>query len=178
VTTAGGAEQRNSEWADARLRFDAGPGVRGEEELGELLGFFRARRGAAVGFRFEDPFDHSSSGMTGMPGAADQLLGLGNGVRSEFALVKDYGGQGRRITRPVAGSVRVSVGGAERVSGWTLEPKGVVAFEEAPANGLEVRAGFRFDVPVRFAEDRLSFSRATFLAGEVASVPLIELREQ
>ena len=30
VTTAGGAEQRNSEWADARLTFDAAPGVRGE----------------------------------------------------------------------------------------------------------------------------------------------------
>jgi len=29
VTTASGVEQRNSDWADARLRFDAGPGVRG-----------------------------------------------------------------------------------------------------------------------------------------------------
>jgi uncharacterized protein (TIGR02217 family) len=43
--------------------------------------------------------------------------------------------------------------------------------------GSEVRAGFRFDVPVRFAEDRLAVSRATFEAGEIASVPLIELRE-
>jgi hypothetical protein len=32
-------------------------------------------------------------------------------------------------------------------------------------------------VPVRFAEDRLSLSRATFEAGEIASVPLIEIRE-
>jgi uncharacterized protein (TIGR02217 family) len=40
-----------------------------------------------------------------------------------------------------------------------------------------VRAGFRFDGPVRFAEDRRSLSRATFEAGEVASVPLIEIRE-
>jgi uncharacterized protein (TIGR02217 family) len=175
---AGGAEQRNSEWADARLRFDAGPGVRGEAELGELLSFFRARRGAAVGFRLEDPFDHSSNGMTGAPGAGDQLLGVGDGVRSEFPLVKDYGGQVRRITRPVAGTVLVSVAGVERVSGWTLEPKGVVAFEEAPAAGAQVRAGFRFDVPVRFAEDRLHLSRATFLAGEIVSVPLIELRER
>jgi hypothetical protein len=30
---------------------------------------------------------------------------------------------------------------------------------------------------VRFAEDRLEISRATFLAGEAASVPLVELRE-
>ena len=177
VTTAGGAEQRNSDWADARLRFDAGPGVRGEEDLHALLAFFRARRGAAVGFRFEDPFDNSSNGMTGAPGPADQLLGTGDGVRTEFALLKHYESQERRITRPVAGSVRVSVDGAERVSGWTLGPGGRVRFEAAPAPGAAVRAGYRFDVPVRFAEDRLAVSRATFEAGEIASVPLIELRE-
>jgi uncharacterized protein (TIGR02217 family) len=47
----------------------------------------------------------------------------------------------------------------------------------APEAGAEVRAGYRFDVPVRFADDRLSLSRATFEAGEIASVPLIEIRE-
>ncbi|HEX8668169.1 MAG TPA: DUF2460 domain-containing protein [Allosphingosinicella sp.] len=177
VTTASGSEQRNSDWADGRLRFDAGPGVRGEAELGELIAFFRARRGAAIGFRFEDPFDHSSNGTTGPPGAADQLLGVGDGVRTEFPLVKRYGSQERRITRPVAGTVRVSVAGVERASGWTLAPLGLVRFDAAPAAGAQVRAGFRFDVPVRFAEDRLSVSRATFAAGEAPSVPLIQIRE-
>jgi uncharacterized protein (TIGR02217 family) len=142
-----------------------------------LIAFFRARRGAAVAFRFEDPFDHSSNGMTGEPGAADQLLGIGDGVRTEFALVKHYGTQERRITRPLPASVRVAVGGEERASGWTLGAKGLVSFAAAPAAGAEVRAGFRFDVPVRFAEDKLSISRATFEAGEVPSVPLVEVRE-
>ncbi|QPQ56073.1 DUF2460 domain-containing protein [Allosphingosinicella flava] len=177
VTTAGGAEHRTSDWADARLRFDAGPGVRGEAELGELIAFFRARRGQAVAFRFEDPFDHSSNAMTVAPGAGDQLLGIGDGVRTMFPLVKSYDGQERRITRPVSGTVKVSVGGVERVGGWTLAPLGIVQFGEAPATGVTIRAGFRFDVPVRFAEDRLSVSRATFAAGEAASVALIEVRE-
>jgi uncharacterized protein (TIGR02217 family) len=168
VTTANGFEQRNSDWADARLRFDAGPGVRGEGELKELVEFFRARRGAAIGFRFEDPFDHS---------AEDQLLGVGDGVRTQFALAKRYREQERRITRPVAGSVRLFVAGVERVSGWTLGAKGVVQLEAAPVQGAEVRASFDFDVPVRFAEDRLSLSRATFATGEIASVPLVEIRE-
>jgi len=52
-----------------------------------------------------------------------------------------------------------------------------VVFDVAPADGADVTAGFRFDVPVRFEEDRLSVSRATFLAGEAASVALIEIRE-
>ena len=177
VTTAGGAEQRNAEWADARLSFDAGPGVRSEADLHALLAFFRARRGAAVGFRLQDPFDHSSNGMTGVPGALDQLLGEGDGARTEFPLVKDYGGQERRITRPVPGSVLVSVDGEPLESGWTLAAMGVVEFAAAPVAGVAVRAGYRFDVPVRFAEDRLSLNRATFLAGEAPSVPLIEIRE-
>jgi uncharacterized protein (TIGR02217 family) len=177
VTTASGVEQRNSEWADARLRFDAGPGVRGEADLHALIAFFRARRGAATGFRFEDPFDHSSNGMAGAPGPADQLIGVGDGAGTRFALVKTYGAQRRRITRPVSGTVRVSVGGVELSGGWTLETGGTVAFEAAPAAGAEIRAGYRFDVPVRFAEDRLNVGRATFAAGEVPSVPLIEIRE-
>jgi uncharacterized protein (TIGR02217 family) len=177
VETAGGAEQRNADWADARMRFDAGPGVRGEAELQDLISFFRARRGAAQAFRFRDPLDHSSNGMTGEPGADDQLLGVGDGACTDFPLTKFYGEQVRRITRPVAGSVRVSVGGVERIGGWMLTAGGVVSFAEPPADGEDVRASYLFDVPVRFEEDRLRVSRATFLAGEAASVPLVEVRE-
>lgn len=177
VTTAGGAEQRNSEWADARLTFDAGPGVRGEEDVHDLIAFFRARRGAAVGFRLEDPFDNSSNGMTGEPGAEDVAIGAGDAIRTDFALVKHYGDQVRRITRPVAGTVRVAVDGDELASGWTLGDKGMIQFDEAPEEGAAVTAGYRFDVPVRFADDRLSLNRATFAAGEMASVPMIEIRE-
>ncbi|HYG30158.1 MAG TPA: DUF2460 domain-containing protein [Allosphingosinicella sp.] len=178
AATAAGVEQRNSAWADARLRFDAGPGVRSEEDLQALLAFFRARRGAAVAFRFQDPFDDSSNGMTGPPGHADQPLGAGDGAATDFQLVKHYGRQERPITRPRAGTVRVSVDGVERVTGWTLGDRGRILFDDPPEAGAAVAAGFLFDVPVRFEEDRLSFSLTTFRAGEAPSVPLIEVREQ
>jgi len=61
--TASGHERRNSLWSDARIHFDVGPGIRSEAELSELIAFFRARRGAAQGFRISDPFDFSSNGM-------------------------------------------------------------------------------------------------------------------
>lgn len=175
VTTASGHEQRNADWADARLRFDAGPGVRAQADVEELVAFFRARHGAARGFRFRDPFDHSSNGMTGDPGIADQELGIGDGLASDFVLVKRYGEQVRRITRPVGGSVVVAVDGVA-ASAWTLVD-GMVSFDVPPEDGAVVTAGFLFDVPVRFAEDRLEVNRATFLAGEAASVPLMEIRE-
>jgi uncharacterized protein (TIGR02217 family) len=179
--TASGFERRNSLWADARLRFDVGPGVRSEAELGELIAFFRARRGQARGFRLRDPSDYSSNAMTGVPTIVDQLLGAGDGAKARFELIKSYGEgsdvQQRRITRPRADSLSVSVGGVQ-TSSWTLDPLGVIVFSAAPAAGAAVRAGFLFDVPVRFAEDRLDISGAAFAAGEAPSVPLIELREE
>src|SRR5690606_4769123 len=90
--TLSGHEKRNSDWADARLQFDAGPGVRSEAELRTLIAFFRARRGAAKAFRFTDPYDHSSHDMVGSPTALDQLIGTGDGEKTRFQLVKTYGG--------------------------------------------------------------------------------------
>lgn len=178
VTSASGYETRNANWAQARLQFDAGPGVRSEAEMETLLAFFRARRGPAVGFRFRDPYDNSSNGMTGAPTAIDQTIGTGNGLTDQFRLAKQYGsGEERRVTRPVPGSVRVAVDGVELTTGWTLQDKGTIEFASSPSPGAAVTAGFLFDVPVRFAEDRIEVSRATFLAGEAPSVPLIEVRE-
>ena len=180
AVTASGFERRNSLWSNARLRFDVGPGIRSEAELGTLIAFFRARRGAARGFRLRDPSDFSSNGMTGTPTATDQLLGTGDGVTASFPLLKRYGEgeaeQLRRITRPRADSVVVSVDGLP-ATGWTLESGGVITFTAPPAAGKAVRAGFLFDVPVRFAEDRLEVSGAAFAAGEAPSVPIVEIRE-
>ena len=180
MITASGHERRNSAWSDARLRFDVGPGIRSDEELGTLLAFFRARRGAARGFRLRDPNDFSSNGMTQIPSAYDELIGIGDGVNSVFPLVKHYGegpdAQKRRITRPERNSIRISIDGIE-TEDFTIEDRGIVRLHDAPAAGADVRAGFVFDVPVRFAEDQLEISSAVFAAGEAPSVPLIELRE-
>jgi uncharacterized protein (TIGR02217 family) len=178
--TASGYERRASQWTDARLRFDVGPGIRSDAELGTLIAFFRARRGAARGFRLADPFDFSSNAMTGTPTMLDQLVGVGDGLTATFQLAKRYGDpadpQVRPISRPRRDSVVVSVNGAER-SDFTLAKGGKIVFDAAPPEGAEVRAGFLFDVPVRFAEDRLDIAGSAFAAGEAPSVPLIEVRE-
>ncbi len=167
LTSAGGREARNAGWAEARTSYDVGPGLRSEADIGVLLAFFRARMGAARGFRLRDPFDFAAAG---------EVVGVGDGVARRFALVKSYGAAERRITRPVAGSVVVAVDGIA-TSAFSVEAGGWVVLDVAPAVGAVVTAGFTFDVPVRFAEDRLSVARATFLAGVAASVPLIEVRE-
>lgn len=172
-----GYEYRNVDWQQARLRFDVGPGLRSIEDVQELLVFFRSMRGNAIAFRFKDETDHSSFGMTGTPTDADVLLGVGDGARLRFPLIKPYGaGEVRRITRPIEGSVAVSLDGVA-ADGWELAEAGVIEFADPPAVGVGVRAGFLFDVPVRFEEPTLRVSRSTYLAGELVSVPLIEVRE-
>ncbi len=180
IESVSGHEQRSTQWADARLSFDAGPGVRSEADIAALIAFFRARRGAARGFRFRDPFDDVSGDFGSAPVPDDQPLGLGDGSTSAFALIKTYGAgadaQLRFITRPVEDSIRVALDGIEQESGWRHVGLGVIGFDEAPGEGVLVSAGFRFDVPVRFAEDRLEIDRETFAAGLVPSVPLVEIR--
>ncbi|WP_341207023.1 DUF2460 domain-containing protein [uncultured Sphingomonas sp.] len=167
TTSAGGRETRSAGWAEARTRYDVGPGVRSEADVAMLLAFFRARMGAARGFRLRDPFDWRATGET---------IGTGDGVTRRFVLLRRYGAATRRITRPVAGSVRVFVDGVA-TAGFTVSAGGVVTLDAAPAQGAVVAASFDFDVPVRFAEDHLSVTRATYLAGAAPSVPLIEVRE-
>ncbi|MEH3145214.1 MAG: DUF2460 domain-containing protein [Methylobacterium frigidaeris] len=46
----------------------------------------------------------------------------------------------------------------------------------APPAGAALTAGFRFDVPVRFATDRIEIDHQAVQAGLVADIPVIELR--
>jgi hypothetical protein len=87
LTAAGGSEQRNAAWAEARTSYDVGPGVRSEADIAALLDFFRARLGPARGFRLRDPFDHEGVG---------QLIGTGDGIERRFSLIKHYGAAVRR----------------------------------------------------------------------------------
>ena len=180
VTTISGHERRNSAWADARASYDVAPGVRSESELGELIAFFRARRGPAIGFRFRDPFDNSSNGMTGTPQSIDQAIGVGDNLRTVFPLVKIYGdsasAQRRNITRPDVDSIVIALNG-QAAANWLAGDGGKIVFETAPPMGAIITAGFRFDVPVRFADDRIEVNRFSFDAGEMPSVPLIEIKE-
>jgi len=56
------------------------------------------------------------------------------------------------------------------------ETQGTLDFDAPPANGASITAGFEFDVPVRFDTDRIDSSLGGFSAGEVPSVPIVEVR--
>ena len=173
VTTFAGFERRNIDWSRPRGRWNVGTGIRKRDHVAEVIAFFRARFGRAYGFRFRDWSDYEA--------AEPQLLGVGDGTRTAFQLVKHYGPEPhqveRRITRPVQGSVVVYRDDVES-GGWSLDhATGLVSFGSAPAEGVAVTATFEFDVPVRFDTDTMDVSIETFEMGQWSQIPLVELRE-
>lgn len=183
VQLANGFEERNTPWAHSRRRYDAGLGMRSLDDIETLIAFFEARRGQLHGFRWKDWSDYKSCAPSKSPGFRDCVIGTGDGETRTFQLIKTYrsGDEGydRPITKPVADSVRAGVDAAELVQGvhWEVdETTGVVTFTDAPDEGVEVSAGFEFDVPVRFDIDRIQTSVASFQAGEVPDVPIVEIR--
>ncbi len=181
VTMTSGREQRNLRQARSRRRFDAGTGVRALDDLSEIVAFFEARRGAFHAFRFRDPFDHRSCGPGTQPSASDQVIGIGDGERTQFRLTKAYGQDPdaylRDITLPVEGSVSVAI------DGFALDPEGfgvddlsgTVTFAQPPAANAVVSVGFLFDIAARFDADRLEISLSTFKAGHIPTIPIVEV---
>ena len=181
VELASGDEERNASWANSRRRYDVSYGIRRADDLASVVAFFEARNGRLHGFRFKDWVDYKSSKPSEAPNAMNQLIGTGDGTETEFQLVKRYasGSQAwtRVITKPVAGSLTISLGGTLQPSGWTLDATtGIVTFAAPPGNGIAIRAGFEFDVPVRFDSDVLDVTLDIERLGSITSIPLIEIR--
>lgn len=185
VLLTSGLEQRNARWTGSRRHFDAGSGLRSLADLAEVLAFFEARRGSLYAFRFSDPLDHVSGAFGSTPDPADQPVGTGDGATAMFQLVKSYGSgtdaYERLIKLAVAGSVRVAVDGVEKVEGtdFTVDAtSGLVTFSSGaePAVGAAVTAGFEFDLVARFDTDRLTASVSSFKAGEIPSIPIVEVK--
>jgi uncharacterized protein (TIGR02217 family) len=156
--------------------------VRSVADLYAVLEFFEARGGQLHAFRFRDPVDSSSA----RPGEAvtplDQWIGTGDGETSVFQLVKAYGDgaavERRPVVKPVAGSVRVAIDGDEVTEGVTCDATtGIVTFTagHVPGEGTEIRAGFDYDVAVRFDTDRIEIDLEAFSAGRIPFIPLIEV---
>lgn len=184
VSLSNGRENRNRRWRDARRHYDAGSGIRSIGDLYAVLEFFEARAGQLYGFRFRDPVDFKSCGPGETVSAYDQVIGTGDGAAAVFLLAKTYGDAGgvtaREITKPVAGTVVISVGGVLAApADFTLDAaSGRVTFlsSKIPANGAAIKAGFEFDVPVRFDTDRIDVDLGQFQAGRIPTIPLVEIK--
>jgi len=183
VTLANGYEERNTPWSHSRRRYDAGLGMRSLEDVETLIAFFEARRGRLFGFRWKDWADYKSAPASVAPDFEDQLIGTGDGSTTTFQIVKTYwsGAQSyvRPVSKPVLGTVSVGLQGDRQTETINYEvdtTTGRIAFAAPPDQGVRITAGFEFDVPVRFDTDAIQTSVASFRAGDVPNVPVLEVR--
>ena len=161
---ANGAEVRNARGRHSRRQYNAVAGLKSRYQAIDLLNFFESRNGPLYGFRFHDPLDYE----------AESILGVGDGARIEFSLIKYYGDYIRRITKPVEGTVRVRVDNVETAVSVD-HSRGLIQFQTAPNEGANITANFEFDVPVRFAAEALEIVLDDFGATDIQNIPLIEI---
>lgn len=173
IQMRGQHEQRNQHWAM--------PLYSGEVNLlnkdvalvrDTFLPFYHAiAQGETHGFRYHDLNPDEDTGT-------DEPLGVGDGVRTAFHLVKWYAYGGvekyRIITKPVVGSVTVTLDNVLTVA-YTLDTTtGVVTFTVPPGVGVIPRASYLFDVPCQFVMPRMALRQ---IAPNVWSWPSIQLQE-
>ena len=111
-------EQRNVDWWLPLGRWQLGErqllesDLEDIKELEYLRGFHQNRKGSKQGFRFKDWSDYQG----------DNVIGIGDGNRTQWQLVKTYFTDDhvtyRPITKPVEGTIKVFVDGFETFTTW------------------------------------------------------------
>ncbi len=180
VETFSGTEKRNIDWEYPRHVYDASYLARDKSKFYQLLEFFHVAQGRGNGFRYKDWLDYRSGSVDQQITDGDQQIGIGDGVTMTYQLVKAYVvgsfAKVRTITKPVAGTVIISVDDVPITSSWSVDTAtGIVSFTVAPPVDSIIKAGFEFDVPVRFESDDLSAGIDSFKFRDV-DVKLIELK--
>lgn len=137
--TASGFEKRNRSWQMPLTRMVVTIGPRLEQEIQELLEFYHAVGGMAIGFRVKDYSDYKSCFVNETPTSIDQPLVA---VDAGHQLVKRYQfgslTLNRYIYKPVLGTVTFTGGGSLDYS------TGLVT------GGAGGTWGGEFDLPMRF----------------------------
>jgi len=180
ITSYGaGYENRDILWDYPRHKFDISYGIRKIEDLYVVIEYFHIAKGRGHAFRYKDFMDFKSCAIEDTPASTDQATdpAVGDTVEVDFQLIKTYTKGAlsgtRDITKPVLGSVTVSLDDVLQGSGWTVDTTtGIVTFSSAPGTDVEVKAGYQFDVPVRFDIDELNIVYSDYEAGGVSILVL------
>lgn len=139
---ASGVEKRNRSWVRPLTKMVVTIGPRLEAEIQELLEFYHAVGGTAIGFRVKDYTDFKSCFVGDTPTATDQPLVELPDEPGVYQLVKRYQfgslTQDRDIYKPVSGTILLSGAGTVDYTDGTV------------SGGAGGTWGGEFDLPMRF----------------------------
>lgn len=116
-------------------------------EMQALAGFYNARNGGADTWLFNDVDDNT---------CVAQLLGLGDGISTDYQLVRAFGGYTEPIFEPNV-ITSVTVNGSPVA--YTHLGAGLVRLTVAPAGGQTIAWNGTFYWRCRFMQDNLSFEQ-------------------
>ena len=180
--TASGHEFRVARQSQGRHQFRLAKALQTPTEAQTIKAFALGRRGSLHSFRLKDwsDFTTAADGVSD-PTDTDVIVGTGDGAEDTFQLIKVYDASGaapyqRTITLPVSGTVVVSVDSVATTA-FTLSSTGEVVMNAAPTEGQVVRAGCKFDVPVRFTADVDQFMQLQADGYEIWSLPQLDCIE-
>ena len=175
VATANNArEQRNINWSQARCVYNITHGVKTKEQLAELISFFRAHKGRAIGFRYKDWCDYSVDKQI--------IYDFADGQTKVFQLIKTYKvgelSEERIINKPVANTIKIYFNDKiVRKDSYMLDSTiGKITFVKPPPKEISIKASFEFDVPVRFDVDRLESAIDSYSTYSWDNIILLEIR--
>lgn len=182
ITLASGKERRNQNWLDVRAEYDVAHGIKDRTDMEELRAFFYARRGRAHSFRFKDWSDYE---------VLAQTLGTGDGVKTDFQIIKTYvSGTDyyiRNVTKPVEGTLtNLLVNGVTQIEGpddmsddFSVDySTGIISFYTPPTDGHSiVLTSCEFDVHTRFDSDHFDPVHEFWQTESWSSIMLVEIKD-
>jgi len=118
----------------------------GYGELQTLMGFFLARRGKFDSFLFDDETDNTVS---------NQLFGVGDGLETDFQLVRAYGGFTEKVSNDIT-VTEITVNNTPTTA-YTVSASGLVAMNSAAGSGQALRWSGTFAYRCRFTDDVSEF---------------------
>jgi uncharacterized protein (TIGR02217 family) len=155
-------------WYQGRGRWNISTGIRNRADMAAVIAHFHVVKGRAYSFRFRDWNDYE---------ATDQIME--QITPTVWQLVKRYNRSGyehiRTITKPVAGTVTIKMGGKPVTSSGIDTLTGRITFASAPSS--PPLASFQFDVPVRFDTDSLPVQANAWDLQIVNNIDLVEVLE-
>lgn len=124
------------------------------DEFEQLCGFFLLRNGSFDSFLWIDKDDCS---------VTDQALGTADGSRTQWQLVRSFGGFVEPVENVnVISAIKVA-GVTQSASAYTITSTGLLVFVTPPAAGSAIAWSGTFYYRCRFLDDSADFSK--FMAG-------------
>ncbi len=183
IVLGSGFEQRDARWSQPRGVWNVATGLKDDQDVEDLLGFFRIVRGRFRGFRFKDWLDFKTVPVSQTITKDDQIFGVGDNSTTEFQLVKDYSFGATTVTRtilkPRPETVLIASDGALQTvdTDYILDAAlGTVIFLTAPTAGKILTWGGEFDTPVRFDSDKIAITGITHGISNWDSITVVEIR--